>query len=300
MSVVYLFASTDKLRISTSSAAAIKVHGNYVESVILTGAPASYGIIKNSISSATDTDVLVGPGGSTNFRAPKGLTVRNGDASLACDVTVSFNDNGTIYEKVKVTLNPGETLEYEEGIGFFKVAASTARSGMRNVSTADQSIGASATAYVTGSAILLPASPTLVAGMVLRWFIQLGKSAAGVAATSPQIRFGTGGSTSDTARCTFTGDAETAAADEAIDIITATIRGPIGASCIVQSSWKRDTNLSTTGFSNTARKALVQAIQSAAFDVTPAGTIAGIVYTTGASEAITVRQVVGELLNIGA
>jgi hypothetical protein len=283
-----LAAITDKFQIATSAAAATDVHVSFIEAVIATGAMAGIGKQNTALSSAGTTDILSAPAAS-NARSVKKMFIRNKDASLSNDITVIFNQSGTSFEIIKQTLQPGETLSFVEGLGFVVNKVATARSGMKNVSTADQAIGASVTAYITGSAILLP-NP-VVAGMVLRWKIQLGKTAASVAQEVVAVRFGTGGSTSDTARNSFTLDVETAVADEAMDEIEVVIRGPIGASCIAQASLQRDNNLSTTGFSSTARKAQLQAVQSAAFDITPAGTIAGLSYTTGTAHALTVRKV---------
>lgn len=293
-----LIATTDIIRTTTSSAAALDIVLHYVQANASTGAFSGVGRAVAALSSATSHHTLAGPGGS-DFRTLKTGSWRNKDASLSVDVTVAYRTAGpTDYELIKVTLKAGETLEYIEGIGFFTVKASAPRTGLVNVATADQSIGASTTAYLTGSAITLP-NP-VVAGMVLRWTYQLSKTAAATAARTVALRFGTGGSTSDTARNSFTADTETAVADEAIEQVIATIRGPIGASCVVEAVWTSDNNLSTTGFSNTARKAQVRQATSSAFDITPAGTIAGLSIATGASHALTVRQVHAELLYAGA
>ena len=295
--MIPLLATTDIIRTTTSSAAALDIVLHYVEAVSSSGAFAGGGRAVAALSSATSNDTLAGPGGS-NFRTLKTGSWRNKDASLSVDVTVAYRVAGpTDYELHKVTLDPGHTLEYIEGIGFFTLKPDTPRTGLRNVSTADQSIGASTTAYLTGSAILLP-NP-VKAGMVLRWTYQVAKTAAATATRSITTRFGTGASTSDTARNTFTGDTETAAADEAIERVIATIRGPIGASCIVEAVWVSDDNLTTTGFSNTARKAQVRQATSSGFDITPAGTYAGLAIATGASHSLTIRQVQAELLYAG-
>lgn len=296
--MIYLPNTTDKLEVATSSAASIDYQSNWVEAVTATLAIANSGRQVGTISSATDTDISGSPASSNN-RTVKQFTVRNKDASLACDVTVRYNANGTRYELHKVTLQPGWMLLYIEGLGFFTNTVTAARGGLKNVSVADQSIGASTTAYITGSGILLPASGSLIAGMVLRWRLQVAKTAASTATQTVAVRFGTGQSTSDTARNSVTLDTETAAADEAIYEILATIRGPITSSCIVEATVMVNDNLSTTGFSNTARKAQIRQVTSAAFDITPAGTYAGLSIATGASHALTVRQCHAELLTTG-
>lgn len=295
--MIYLFATTDIIRTTVSSAAAVDVNLNYLEAVTSTGALAGAGRAFKAFSSASSDDTLAGPGGS-NYRSLKQGTWRNKDAALAVDVTVMYRASGPVdYELHKVTLQPGESLIYIEGIGFFTNARSSGKSGLKNCSTADQSIGASTTAYLTGSAILLPKPP--VAGTVLRFMYQIAKTAAATATQTVDLRFGIGGSTSDASRNAFTLDTETAVADEMLVEVLATIRGPIGASCIVEAVLMAADNLTTTGFSNTARKAQIRRTQSAAFDITTAGLIAGLSITSGASHALTVRQVIAEMLVVG-
>lgn len=126
MSGLYLLATTDKLRITTGAAISggIKMQGSYIQYNATTGAYSNTGLFKNSVTTATDTDVLVGPG-STDYRIVREFTVRNPDTTTACDITISFNDNGTIYEKHKVTLQPGDCLEYAEGVGFVSLTANS-------------------------------------------------------------------------------------------------------------------------------------------------------------------------------
>jgi hypothetical protein len=282
-------STTDKLQLVTGAAATVDVHASWVD---ISGSTVTHGKTNTAISTATTTDIVAAPAASTT-RNIQSLFIRNKDAALSVDVTVVYNQNGTSFELYKTTLAPGNTLEFIEGVGFFVLTAAPT-AGSINSSTADQAIGASVTAYLTGSALRLPS--TLKAGTVLQWTVMLAKTAAAIAVETITVRFGINQSTSDTARNTFTGDTETAIADEAMDYIQATIRGPIGASCVVEATWVRDNNLTTTGFSNTARKAQVRQATSAAFDITPAGTFAGICIATGASHALTIRQVVAEMV----
>jgi hypothetical protein len=279
----------------TSSAGSVHVHGSWIDGAL------SGGVLQNNmtpgrantvITTATTTDIIPAPDANV-CRNVKTLHIRNADTSNTISVTVKHTDGTVAVELHSETLKAGESLEYIDGIGFFKLEMK-ATGTLLNASTADQSIGASTTAYLAGSSLVLPTN--LKVGTVLRWTIQLEKTAAATATETIALRFGTTGTTSDTARNTFTGDTETAAADKAVDYIQAIIRGPIGSSCIVEAFWMRDHDLSTTGFSNTARKALVRQATSAAFDITPSGTIAGISIQTGASHALTVRQVVAEML----
>lgn len=287
--MLLLVATTDKLQLITSAAVAVDVHASYMD---YNGSTVTPGRQNTAISTATTTDIVGVPGASTQ-RNIKTLNARNKSASSAVDVTVQYNQNATLFEMHKVTLRPGEALEYIEGVGFFTLAAKLPFGP--NASTADQSPTAGSANYLTGSAIRFDANPSI--GTVLKWSISMGKSAAGTGTSALAIYFGPNGTTGDTSRCaTGALDTETAIADEMLASIIAIIRGPITASCIVQSIFELDDNLTTTGFSNTARKAQVKAVQSAAFDITGLPLYVGIVLTPGASDVITVRQVVAEVV----
>ena len=286
--MILLTLTTDKLKVVTDAAVTVDVHASFIDYASGTVTP---GKQNTAISTATTTDIVAVQGASTQ-RNVKTLNIRNKATSGSVGVTVQYDANGTVYDLHGATLRPGETLEYIEGVGWFTVGLASPASP--NVATADQSVGASATAYIAGSALKFVANPTV--GTVLRWTISVAKSAAATATESWAIYFGANGTTSDTSRVAFTGDTETAAADEAMIEILATIRGPISASCIVQGLFVMDNNLSTTGFSNTARKAQVRATQSSAFDVTGLPLYAGIVLATGASHAITIRQCLAEVV----
>ena len=286
--MLMLANTTDKFQLVTDAAVSVDVAAFWAD---YNGSTVVPGRSLTAISTATTTDIVAAPASST-YRKLRAATIRNHSASSVVGCTMLYNANGTTYELYAVTLRPGETLEWIEGVGFFTLGAKNPVGP--NVSTADQSIGASATAYLTGSAIVFPANPTI--GTVLRWMVQVTKTAAATATETWSIYFGTNGTTADTARNTFTGDTETAAADDALVEVLLTIRGPISASCIAQATWMMADNLTTTGFSNTARKAQVRLSTSSAFDVTPTPLYVGLGITTGASHALTVKQVLAEVV----
>lgn len=293
--MILLFSTTDKLQVVTDAAATVHAHVSWMDATL------SGGTIQNNtmqpgrsntiITTATTTDVAASPG-TNKVRNVKTVHIRNADATLSVGVVVQHTDGTNTVQLHGDILAPGEAMEYIEGIGFFRIKRDQAK--LLNASTANQSIGASTTAYLSGSALTIPQA-LLKAGTVLRWTVVLSKTAASTAQESIAIRFGTTATTSDAAQNTFTGDTETAAADDAVDYIQAIVRGPIGASCIVEALWMRDDNLSTTGFSNTARKAQVRLSTSSAFDITTAAYV-GVSITTGTSHSLTVRQVVAEML----
>jgi len=123
--MILLTATTDKIQVISSSAANLDVHISYQEVSSTTFTVTGMGRTNTAISSAATTDVLAAPAGSTN-RNVKTIHIRNKHASLANDVTVQFNQNATLFELHKVTLNAGDALEYVEGVGFFTLTTAAA------------------------------------------------------------------------------------------------------------------------------------------------------------------------------
>jgi hypothetical protein len=288
-----LAATTDSLQVQTDSTTATAVHASYADFNTSTQAVGA-GRQNTSFASATTSDVVSAPAANV-VRNIKGVTIRNTSASSVVVATVLFNQNGTTFELIKATLQAGEQLQYTETTGWF-VTRNSYGVPLPTFTTADQAIGASVTVYLTGSAITLPSTRPAKVGTIFKWRIVVAKSAAATATMTADVRFGTNGTTGDTSRCSFVGPTQTAAADEAQIDITATVRGPIGASCVVQGTFNLNHNLAATGFSNVGSGSVISAT-SAAFDITTANIIAGVSITTGASHSLTVRQVIAELIN---
>jgi hypothetical protein len=164
-----------------------------------------------------------------------------------------------------------------------------------NFSTASQAPAAATRTYITGSAVGLPAAGRLQIGSMFRWRWNMTKTGAGVATSTIDIAFGTAGTTADTARVSFTKPAGTGVIDEAFCEVEAIVRGPISASGIVSGEFTLIHNLQITGHA-VIPCVCVNTISSA-FDVT-LPTFVGLCITTGASDAITIQQVVTEAFNI--
>mgnify|MGYP001206564195 CR=1 FL=1 len=168
---------------------------------------------------------------------------------------------------------------------------------LRNQSTADQSPGAGATTYLTGSNIAVPVG-LLRIGTTFRWVLFYSKTAAGSAARSHLIKIGTGGTTSDATIITLTSLAGTAATDVGTMTITAIVRGPLSASCILTAGAAvSHHNSGTTGLSATNGVEVLQATSST-WNATTANLIVGLALTAGASEALTYELVVAECWNL--
>jgi hypothetical protein len=160
--MLLLAATTDKFSLITSAAGSIDVHVSYVDASNSTLVPSGAGTRNTAITTATTTDILAAPAAST-VRNAKTIQIRNKSASVANDVTVQFDQNATLFELHKVTLQPGEALEYVEGVGFFTLAAASSGFGdvLMRALDADQTGGNVSTAqnwFPTLGAVAVEAS----------------------------------------------------------------------------------------------------------------------------------------------
>ena len=152
--MLLLVNTTDKVQLITSAAATVDVHASFAD-FNSSFATSGLGKQNTAIVTATTTDIVAAPGASTT-RNVKTLHIRNKDASLACDVTVVYDQNGTDFELHKTTLKPGEALEYIEGIGFFTLAAAVVGQSIPIVKalSGDQSNSTTTLTEVTGLSVL--------------------------------------------------------------------------------------------------------------------------------------------------
>lgn len=213
--MIILATITDKIRCVTGQAVTVDSHVSYTD---LSGTTVTPGKQNTNISTATTTDICNVPGAST-YRNVKTINVRNRHASSSCDITITYDANGTVTELYKVTLRAGETLEYVEGVGFFLLASLSAPS-LRTVKlTGDQSNSTTSLTEVTGMSLT-----TGVGTFVFNYHI-LHQSAA----TTTGIRFSvnhTGTVTAFVANVRFMTAETTATATQAVladqDVVTAT------------------------------------------------------------------------------
>jgi hypothetical protein len=115
--------TTDLLRVTTGQASTIDVHASWLDNAAGSITPSRTNTA--TISAATTTTVVGSPAASTQ-RNVKGLTIRNRDAAVACDITVVHTDGTNALELIKCTLAAGESLHYFEGIGFSAYASNGA------------------------------------------------------------------------------------------------------------------------------------------------------------------------------
>lgn len=162
-----------------------------------------------------------------------------------------------------------------------------------NAATAGQQPVATTRTYITGTDLHFTAG-FLKVGTILSWHFDMTKTAAGIATSTFDIAFGTTGTTTDTARVSFTKPAGTAAADEGWVDISCVVKTN-SSSGVVLGEFRMIHNLSATGHM-VIPCAAVSTTSSTFNTTTP--TDVGICITTGASDAITINQVESHAYNI--
>jgi hypothetical protein len=294
--MIILALTTDKLQLITSAAGDIDVVCSYGE-VDQSTPPVvkPFGKQLTTIVTAATTDILASPAASTT-RTPEEMTIRNTHATVSNTVTVLYNANATLYEIHKVTLAPGEMVEYIRGIGWFLVG--NFLPNIRNQSVTDQVLTVGTEAYLTGSSIAIPSNRPAAIGTRFFWRVAASKTAAGTAVWVFNVRFGTAGTTSDTARVTFTQSGTlTGVVDNATWEIRCVVRGPISASCIVAGLMEYQHHAAASaGWGGLSADSYQTT--SGAFDITTAGMIVGLSFAPGASTVATFQVVSAECENI--
>lgn len=165
-----------------------------------------------------------------------------------------------------------------------------------NASTADQT-GLASDTYLVGSSLAIVPS-RLQIKTIYRCRFNVTKTAAGVATPIINVRYGTAGSTADTARLTLTHSAQTAALDEGFFEVFVTFRAVgSGTSTILRGVSVLSHENTATGLS-TKSTDHVTALTSPGFDSTVANSIIGLSVNGGTSAAWTINLVQAELLNL--
>lgn len=158
---------------------------------------------------------------------------------------------------------------------------------INNFSVAAQAPVAATRTYITGTNFKV-SSAKLQVGSRFIWTFNMTKTAAGIAASTFDIAFGTAGTTADTARISFTKPAGLATADEGKVTIECIVR-TIGATGVAVGEFTMVHNGNTTGHA-VIPVVCVNTI-SAGFDMTVVNLNVGVCITTGAADAITIQLV---------
>lgn len=285
--MLLLTSTTDKIELVTSAATAVDVNASFMDHT-LSNDNVEGGRKNTAITTAATTDIVDAPAAGVT-RNVKELHIRNKGATPNT-VTVRYNQNGTLFELDQAELGPDQKLRYIEGVGFDHKAPTLETI---QIATADQTANAADT-YLTSANWNL-STYTVKIGTQIRWRLVATKTAAGTATPIFNVRFGTAGTTADTARLTFTGNAQTAAIDTGSFVIHMIFRA-IGGTAVVHGKYELHHQLATTGFS-TLNHNVIQVLSSA-FDMTPANTIVGLSVNPGASGVWTFQQVLSEVHNL--
>lgn len=290
-----VLTGTDTLRLTLSAAVDCHVHTTTVKRSAITPWGVEGTLRDNLVLATTTPTTIVAAPGTNKDDTVELVFVRNVHATSSVDPLIEHLGDVTI-QVAKPTLLPGESLWIINGVPFhydsnMGVYGGSLSKPFIKAAVNDQVIGASATAYITGSDIDVA---NLKVGTVLRWILRFIKSAAGTATMTFDVRFGPNGTTADTARGpTLATGTQTAVADVAELELTCVIRA-IGATGNFQGAWEFQHDLDATGFSAVSKPNTITQALSANFDMTVASLKAGIVLVTGASHSITMKQVVTE------
>lgn len=287
-----LTVTTDLLRVITGSAADLDCAVSYIE-YTNAGPPVLDAMDTQftNILTATTATILAAPNTASDRRRIKAVSIVNTHATVSTTVRVIIERTGPVNWDIFNTVNlaPGESLTYTEGTGWFHNKAGISVPVM-NASTAAQAPAVTDT-YVTNSNLLI--SGRTKVGTVFRWMIHMSKTAAGAAAPSVIMRFGTAGAIGDTARVTMAGPVQTGVVDEANLQIDAIVR-TAGATGIVQGNMAiQHAAAVAAGFGE-----MFDAITSTAFDLTVPGLTVGISVVPGASAAWTITEVIASAENL--
>lgn len=131
----------DLISVTRSSTADLDIHVSWADWSAGTVTPDRTNTQFNTAATGT---ILAGPTGSV-VRNAKQITIRNIHGSASNDVTVNFNQNGTIIQLFKATLKAGEVLEFIEGVGWFVVSQSQLTTLLK-ILTSDDTGGLNSTA----------------------------------------------------------------------------------------------------------------------------------------------------------
>lgn len=258
--MLLLVSTSDKIQVVTAGAGNIDVHASFVD---LTAGVTSYSRKNTQITTATTTDVVASPSASAK-RNVRLLTVRNRD-TVGVGVIVQHTNGSTVIELAAVTLAAGQSLVFDENIGFRVVTPPVAT--VASTTTQDQAPTTANTAeMLVGSVVPIVVGHPIRIGTVFRWRFAATKTALGTTAFVTDVRFGATGTPADTSRLNLNWGVQTAVVDALWAEIRVLVRGPLSGACIVEVGYIMWHNLDTTGFRVISDLAFSDV--SAAFDIT--------------------------------
>lgn len=161
-----------------------------------------------------------------------------------------------------------------------------------------QAIGASTTAYLSGSDLTIPTGERVTNKTWARWKLQMHKTGAGTVACSFLVKWGTAGTTADATIATLTLPTQTGVIDEAdFEIVVGFRSVGAGTSAVVVAELRMRHNLASTGWATIATVVLA-AVTSSGFNSDVNLSKLGLAFTTGASYSITMTSMTAEAKNV--
>lgn len=151
---------------------------------------------------------------------------------------------------------------------------------------------------LTGTTINIP-STGLRVGTRFKYSLHMSKTAAGTATNVLGFHLGTNSGnavTGNTMLSSLSAVTQTAVVDDAYITADIFIRGPLGASCVAQTTWTLIHNGSTAGFAN--RQCVVSAITTSTFNSSTANLVSCLCLSGGASSVITIPYQFVEVYNL--
>jgi hypothetical protein len=170
---------------------------------------------------------------------------------------------------------------------------------LTNASTSTVSAGYASDTYLAGSAVTMPDDGP-VAGTIYHLKFDMVKTAAGTATPILTIRYGTAGTTADSALLTFTFTAGTGVADTGAFEVWLHFRTVgSGTSAVVVATATISHQLAATGLTSQGASGYAQTTTvSSGFNSTPAGSILGASFNGGSSFSGTNTLVEAEAFNL--
>lgn len=243
-----------------------------------------------AISSGSNVHTFSVPNASATARGFVSTTTQTiaGNKTFSGSTTVaSVEVDGALYDSVNTTGTLGQVL-ISTGTSSQWVSDVVYNQSYTNLT------GFASDVYVPGATTSIPARG-VKQGTRYYMIAYLRKTAAGTAVPSYNIRFGTGATTTDTARCTMGTVPQTAVLDSAVLEMWATFNQG-GGSATMSCSLRLTHTLSVTGFANLVSVATTTT--SGTFDSTVANSVLGVSINGGASAVWTISTVQAKLENL--
>jgi hypothetical protein len=272
-----LTTATDLLRVITGSAADLDCIVSFVEYTTAgPPVPDAPDTQFTNIVTATTTTILGAPTTGSDRRKIKGVSIVNTHASQSTTVRVVIERTGPATWDLfnTITLQPGESLTFTEGLGwFYNKSSVSVPAGTTNLLTGANQTLSTTDVYLNNSSLKLDGLGPPTVGRGYHWAFILSKT-AGTGTPVITLRTGTAGSTADTSRVVFTWGAGTSVTDMAeFELDVRFIAVGSGVAAVLRGKSNFTNNLATTGFN--LPKAL-QPADSGGFDSTAAGLLIGL------------------------